>query len=102
MRFRSQRATLISISFAFLLGSGAPNTASSKIRVEDQGLEIIPDGIHMNMFVDQLNGLRTERVHRSLPVPVEGFNGLVDLRQPPVSVRTAENDQVKSLPETAE
>ena len=84
MRRRSRCETLISISLAFLFGIRAARDCLEQVGVEHQRLEVVADGVHMHVLVDELDGLGAERVPKQPAVTGGGLDRLVDLRQPAV------------------
>ena len=81
---RKRLATLISISFDFLSGSGVPSTASRNLGVEHKGLQIVADGVDVDVPMDEVDGLGAEGVPEKSARSGRRLHRLVDLAQPAV------------------
>src|SRR5680860_413767 len=78
MRFRNRRATLISISLAFLFGSGAPSTASSRSASSTRVSRSSRMASTWTFSWISSMVLGPSTCQRSLPVPVDGLGYIVE------------------------
>jgi hypothetical protein len=76
---------LISISLALRSGSGVEHRFE-QFGVEDDFVQVVADGLDVDVLVDQFDGLGAERVPEQRAGAAGGLDGDVDLREPAVVV----------------
>ena len=67
-----------------LLRIGIPEHGLQQFGVQDQSIEIVPHGIHMDVLVDELDGFGSEPVPQQSAGPRGRLQGFVHLRQPAI------------------
>ena len=93
-----------SISLAFLLRVGRAQHGLEQFGVQHDLVQVVADGVDVDVLVDQLDGLGAQRVPEQ-PARAGGrLDGDVDLREPAIVVLVGHQDRVgrERFPQVAE